>query len=164
MLNALRNGLLKKLFFLIIPLSIFGCMIDEAPAWVDSHIKNSTSHSIKLLPYRCGMVDNERIVVIKPDVDTVVDRMSQPGKSFQPTYINNLSFFDSILVTFDDSIKIPHIRCDSTYTGSHKVPFSSKRSLMNINNWTKTYTSETKYALNGYYMFTFVEQDYLDAR
>jgi len=128
-----------------------------------SFITNTTSHIIKLLPYKGTIKDSMHVKTIQPYSNTEVDNSSGRGKSLGFCYAITLQPYDSVLVTFDDTIKIPHIKWNLVYSG-HGILYSSNRSISNINNWVKTITKETRHYIEGYYTFTFVEQDYIDAK
>ncbi|MEO6612756.1 MAG: hypothetical protein ABIT05_11745 [Chitinophagaceae bacterium] len=148
------------LFLLVVSI---GC-VKEKVGHTSSFIKNSTSHKIILLPYNGTTLDNSTIKVINPNSTVEVYNDNVRGKTIEPGFGTLLQPYDSVVVSYDDTIKIPHIKFNILYNGSHKVLFTSNRSISNQNNWVKTITNETKYSLEGNFMYTFVEQDYLDAK
>lgn len=154
---------MKQILFFGFVLFLIGCEKEEV-GHTKSYIKNTTSHTIKLLPYNGASLDNSNIKIVAPNSTLEVYAANVRGKTIEPSFGTLLQPYDSVLVTYDDTIKIPHIKFNLTYNGPHKVLFNSNRSISNSNNWTKSITNETKYSLEGNFLYTFVEQDYLDAR
>ncbi|MEJ7625504.1 MAG: hypothetical protein WKF35_01470 [Ferruginibacter sp.] len=154
---------MKKLPFLIVVIFFFGCT-KEKVGHTKLYIKNTTTHTIKLLPFNGGALENNSIKIINPNSEIEVYDANVRGKTVEPCFGTLLQPYDSVLVTYDDLVKIPHIKFNLPYSGNHKVLFTSSRSISNQNNWVKAITNETKYSLEGNFMYTFVEQDYLDAK
>lgn len=153
---------MKNLIFFSFLLFIMSCKKEEV-GQTKSFIKNSTSHSIKLLPYNSGILDNTNIKTITPNSIIEVYSANVRGKTIEPCYGTLLQPYDSVVVIYDNLYKIPHIKFNSTFNGLKKVVFSSSRSISNASNWKKTITNETKYSIEGNFEFTFIEQDYIDA-
>jgi hypothetical protein len=126
--------------------------------------KNSTDHRIKIIPYIGNLVDNANIKTLLQQSETVVYEANVRGKTIDPSFGLLLQPYDSVVVSYDDTVKIPHIKFNLVYTGTHRILFSSSRSISNEANYTKTITDETKNSLTGYYLYEFKEQDYLDAK
>lgn len=151
-------------YLLLLLLIVFMGCIKEKVGHTKSFIKNSTSYKIILLPYNGAAIDNSNIKVINPNSSVEVYNANVRGKTIEPSFGTLLQPYDSVVVSYDDTIKIPHIKFNLVYIGSHKVLFNSNRSISNQSNWTKAITNETKYSLQGEYTYTFVQQDYLDAK
>jgi hypothetical protein len=154
---------MKSLIFISFCLFLLSCQ-KEKVGNTNSVIRNSTNFVIKLLPYKNGILDNSNLKELPPNTDLVVYTANVRGKTLEPCFGTLLQPYDSILVTFNDSIKIPHIKFNLPYSGTHKILFNSNRSISNQNNWTQNIESEDKYSIRGRFTFTFVYQDYLDAR
>jgi hypothetical protein len=125
---------------------------------------NSTNHSIKLLPYNGGLLLAGDVKTIPPLSTTEAYSASVRGKTIDPCFGTLLQPYDSVLVTYDDAVKIPHIKFNLSYTGTHRVLFTSNRSISNPGNYIREITNETKFSIEGRFTYTFTEQDYLEAR
>ena len=154
---------MKKLISFCL-LGIFISCKKEEVGHTSSFIKNTTSHKIMLLPFNGAILDNASIKVINPNTTLEVYNKSVRGKTIEPSFGTLLQPYDSVVVSYDDTIKIPHIKFNTVYSGNHKVLFTTSRSISNQNNWTKLITKETRYSLEGNFTYTFIEQDYLDAK
>lgn len=127
-------------------------------------IINTTNHRIRILPFNGSNLDNIRIKLIEPLATVEVYSASVKGKTIDPCYGTLLQPFDSVVVTYDDTIRIPYIKFNLVYSGTHRILFSSNRSISNAANYIKAITRETKTSLEGNFTYTFTEQDYLDAK
>lgn len=154
---------MKNIFIFSFILLLNGC-IKENVGHTTSFINNTTAHTIKLLPYYGATLDNANIKIINPNSTLQVYASNVRGKTIEPCFGTLLAPYDSVLVTFDDIVKIPHIKFNLTYTGNHKVLFNTNRSISNANNWARLITNETKNSLEGNFTYVFSEQDYLDAK
>lgn len=126
--------------------------------------KNSTGHKIKITPFIGSTIDISNVKVLSPQSETTVYEINVKGKTIDPSFGLLLQPYDSVVISYDDTIKIPHIKFNLSYTGSHRILFSSSRSISNEANYKKEITNETKYSLTGYFLYEFLEQDYLDAK
>lgn len=154
---------MKNIFIFSFLLFLNGC-IKEPVGHTTSFINNTTTHTIKLLPYNGTTLDNANIKIVNPNSTLRVFDFNVRGKTIEPCFGTLLQPYDSVLVTYDGLVKIPHVKFNLTYTGNHKILFNTNRSISNANNWTRTITNETKYSLEGNFTYVFVEQDYLDAK
>ena len=154
---------MKNIFILSFILFLNGC-IKEKVGHTKSFITNTTTHTIKIYPYYGATLDNSNIKIVNPNSTVEVYKLNPRGKTIDPCFGTLLQPYDSVLITYDDVVKIPHIKFNLTYTGNHKILFSNNRSISNADHWTKLITNETKYSLEGNFTYVFVEQDYLDAK
>ena len=152
----------RFIFFLLV-LWMTNCT-KEKIGHTKTFIKNTTAYTIKLLPYSGATLDVSNIKTIPPASTVEVYSANVRGKTIDPCFGTLLQPYDSVLVTYNDSVKIPHIKFNLSYPGDHKILFQNGRSISNPNNYVKEIISETKYSLSGQFTYTFVEQDYLDAR
>jgi hypothetical protein len=154
---------MKNIFIISLILFLNGC-IKERIGYTKSFIANATAHTIRLLPYYGATSDNSNIIIVNPNSTAEVYKRNISGKTIDPCFGTLLQQYDSVLITYDDVVKIPHIKFNLVYTGNHKILFSNSRSISNADHWAKLITNETKYSLEGNFTYTFVEQDYLDAK
>ena len=86
------------------------------------------------------------------------------GKGRGYSYASYLSFNDSTLVIYDDSIQIVHYSYKESKNQLLGILYDSSRSLYNENNYIRKIKQEEKHYISNEYTFTFTEQDYLDAK
>jgi hypothetical protein len=73
-------------------------------------IKNSTAYTIKLLPYNGATLDVNNVKIIPAAATVEVYSANVRGKTIDPCFGTLLQPYDSVLVTYNDSVKIPHIK------------------------------------------------------
>lgn len=154
---------MKFLFFLFFSLVFFSCQKEEM-SHTKTIYKNTTVHKIRVVPFSGGIVDNQSIKLVSALSETLVYEANVRGKTLSPSLGTLFQPYDSVVVYYDDTVRIAHIKFNLPYSGSHKVLFTSNRSISNENNYEKFITNEKKCSLTGYFQYTFTEQDYLDAK
>jgi hypothetical protein len=130
-----------------------------------SFIENKTNHNISINPYLAGNISTSLVFEIGPHEKKLIDYISYGGAIGNGfSYGSTITFQDSILVIFDHKDTILHYK--PTLIGSAKrfYPFSSPRNLYNEANYIKTAIEKTSYSSKHYFLYTFTEQDYLDAK
>jgi hypothetical protein len=152
-----------KISFYACCILLFACS-KEKTGHTKTIYKNSTSHKIKIIPYIGSSIDNSNVKTLLQQSETTVYEANVRGKTIDPSFGLLLQPYDSVVVSFDDTVSIPHIKFNLPYTGTHRILFSSPRSISNEANYLKVITNETKHSLTGYYIYEFIEQDYLDAK
>lgn len=162
MSRVLLHQFIRNILYLMVVI-LPGCIKEEV-GHTQTFIKNITNHTIKLLPFSGGAIDGGMTRVIPALSNIEVFSANVRGKTLDPSFGTLLNPYDSVLVVYDDTVKIPHIKFNLVYTGTHRVLHSSNRSISNEANYDKQITKETKYSLRGSFTFTFIEQDYLDAK
>ncbi len=154
---------MKNTFAYVFCVLFFGCS-KEKIGHTETFINNTTAHTIKIMPFNGSTLDLNNLKVIPASTTIEIYSANVRGKTIDPCFGVLLQPYDSILIVYDDSIKIPHIKFNQTYSGNHKILFESNRSISNIKNYQKEITDESKNTIRGKFTYTFVEQDYLDAR
>ncbi len=124
-----------KKYILVLPfLLVFSCKKEEI-GHTKSYLINSTSHNIKILPYLGASLDNSASKTIPPNSTIEVYAADVRGKTLDPSFGTLLQPYDSVVVSYDDVVKISHIKFNLAYSGTHRVLFSSNRSISNQNNY-----------------------------
>jgi hypothetical protein len=142
----------------------FTSCIKESVTLSYSTFYNSTSHQIKVLGYYNGNTLQESSFDLNPNEMKSFLILNNRGIG------NGLSFgeyyqpLDSIVVIFDSVYNISHYKPNLTGTNSKFYPFTSDRNIFNGTNYTRTITKDRKYRREWDFKYTFVEQDYSDAR
>lgn len=154
---------MKQLLYLL-TLVFFSSCVKDYKSTTATFIKNTTSHKIEIIPYTNGVVNNEYYKLIEAYQDLEVYSGNVYGKTLEPDFGTLLQPNDSIVIKFDDSVKITHLKFNSTIQTGHYILYDSNRSISNPSNYVKTIEKETKHYLRGNFRYTFTEQDYLDAK
>ncbi len=154
---------MKILFSTLFLISLIACEKEEV-GHTKSIFVNRTNHTIKLSPYSGNMLEANMLVNLQPYDSLIVFSDNVRGKTLDPSFGTLLQPYDSIVVEYDNLARIPHIKFNATYNGTHFIPFTSNRSISNSNNWEKVIENETSHSITGYYKYIFTEQDYLEAQ
>jgi len=152
-----------KYFFYSFLFLLVACT-KEKSGHTSTFIKNTTTHTIKLLPYKGASIDMSYAKTIPATSIIEVYSANVWGKTIDPCFGTLLQPYDSVVVKFDDTVMIPHIKFNLVYNGTHYIPFQSNRSISNANSYLKEIIEEAKRSITGKFTYTFTEQDYLDAR
>ncbi|MDI9318956.1 MAG: hypothetical protein QM530_00640 [Phycisphaerales bacterium] len=153
-----------KIILTVIVFFFFLSCIKDYKSNTRSYLKNESKHSIRIYPYTMGSVDSFGIFLIKPLGNLQVFESNVHGKTLSPDYGTLLKPYDSIVILFDDSIKVIHLKFNSTITCDECIKFENNRNISNSENYVKTIVEENKKFLKGYFTYTFTEQDYLNAK
>ena len=154
---------MKRLRLIILFFCAISCT-KEKLGHTETFIENKTSHLIRLLPYYGAILDLNYSKTIPPLSKIQAYTANVRGKTIDPCFGTLLQPYDSVLVTYDDTVKISHIKFNSSYNGTHVVNFRNNRSISNASSYTKEITNETNYSLEGKFTYIFTEQDYLNAK
>ncbi len=131
------------------------------------YFNNSTSHVIKFLPYKNGLVITDSIKVFAPNTVTLFEstNISMRGGASQPTFTGRYMLStDSVIVTFDGIRKEKHRVISASSVAAFIFLPSKERSIFKSSDAYKLKIIEqTKYDVVSEYTYTFTEQDYLDA-
>ena len=157
---------MKKIIIilLIIP-SWISCTKDYGTT-ISSSIKNSTNHQIKITFYYSGITYPDKILLlnagdsIKFGFGFMYGIVDHGG--FSSDYFGSAN--DSIIVTFDNLYSITHYANTPVSMSPKHYLYSSLRNLGNYLSWEYWYHDNSKYARQAFYLYRFVEQDYLDAK
>lgn len=150
--------------FLIIGVLITDSCIKESSAYAQTFFYNTTEHSVNVIPYQNGQVVNDQIITVKPKERKVVQELFLKGKSLGVPFGERLRVYDSVLVIFDNVAVSKHLKFGDTSDCSNCILEVSNRHIANSVNYVKTITESSKRSISGYFTYTFVEQDYLDAK
>ena len=110
--------------------------------------------------YKGGVLDTESQAVL-PSGDR-----KQVSSDELFTYAGLLSIkdFDSLLVEFDNMKRSVHYGFNKIGDNPNAILFDNQRNLFNENNYTKETLVDKKYKYENEYTYTFIEQDYLNAK
>lgn len=155
---------MKHTFILtLILLSITSCIKEES-TYSSTYLVNNTMHSIQLLPYFKGVISYDEAISIQPKSNILALSKSSRGKAQGLSYATYMVPYDSIYIVFDDSINAVHYRQNEQGKSVSAIKYDNKRNIYNRDNYEYKIISEEKYKIHTEYTFTFIEQDYLDAK
>lgn len=140
-----------------------GCTKDYK-SHTETYLDNSTSYSIEIQPFQSGAIDMDQLVTINPHERLKVYEDNVWGKTLGPCWATLLQPYDSVMVVFNDERRSKHLRFSYTGSCDYCIGFERNRNITNKKNYQQVVTKEHKRYLNGYFNYTFTEQDYLDAR
>ena len=151
-----------SLLILIIYIFLSACRREESNNTV-SFIDNETLHTIKILEYSNGLLSQEILIASSMGKKMVLNNNAR-GKGRGYSYASYLSFNDSTLVVYDDSIQIVHYSYKESKNQLSGIQYDSSRSLYDENNYIRKITHEDKRSISNEYTYIFTEKDYLNAK
>lgn len=130
-------------------------------------LKNSTQHSIKILSYTSGVVLPKDTIKLVNGQELEIANGYDQGIGTSPGFYTQ--YFvgepkDSVLVVFDNTYSIVHYRQAPEFKSNKYYLQISNRNLMNLDSYSFTSTRITKRSQENVHIYTFTEQDYLDAK
>ncbi|NOT51978.1 MAG: hypothetical protein HOP10_11960 [Chitinophagaceae bacterium] len=155
---------MNKLPLLLLFILITGCTKEKITIY-NAYVKNTTAHQIKVVPYFSGVIDNSKILLLNAgdsiNIGNGFDRGIINHGGFNSVYISGS---DSNIVIFDNTYSITHYgQTPSSFSIKYYL-HTSPRNLRNYLNWYYTAEDPSKNRREAFYLFRFIEQDYLDAR
>lgn len=138
----------------------------EDATYYTATLKNSTNHQISIWPYKNGIVHPLDTIKLLPNTEFTIADGSSRGIDSSPGFKSN--YFggpsDSVIVFFDIQNRIAHYFDMPQNTATNFYPFSSTRNLGNPLSYSFQSVSESNHRQRNTHLYTFVEQDYLDAQ
>lgn len=150
-----------RAFIFVIMLS--SC-IKEENTFSDTYFKNSSSHVISVNPYSNGSVNNQFAFSLSINEEKEVYHNNTRGLGKGLSYGRINQPMDSFLVTFDNLYSIVHYKPPLIGTNTKRYLYSSKRNIYNDSSYTANLLKDEKYQRSWKFIYTFTEQDYLDAK
>ena len=137
----------------------------ETTKYSITYAENTTGHAISGRAYYKGNFNEYDSFELAPYEKKQIYRIggwgSKDGKGL--SYGEMAIINDSILVIFDHTDTIAHYKATLIGGAKHFYPFSSTRNLYNEANYIETLIEKSSNNTNHYFLYTFTEQDYLDA-
>ncbi|GAB4092949.1 hypothetical protein [Flaviaesturariibacter terrae] len=162
----------KSTFFAIAGLLLLAACVKDEYARGRSYLVNHSAHKILLTPYLRDSAYVQRRVTLNPGDSTLVFEGTETGKESLPTWPEQVRDFDSIQAMFidtssrlpHDTARIGHIRRGLQVPYTHRILYTEPRALSNLDNWLRVQIEETRYMRLSHFVYSFTEQDYLNAR
>lgn len=133
---------------------------------------NSTTHKIEVISYPKTINSRNNSFIIKAEqtlipfqfenyriFDTKLGVINLGFVSFNP----DGNYVDSLIVIYDDTIKIKH-NSRKEEKAITNITFWNSRNITNGQNYKIVKLCDTKHDFEAVYNFTFIEQDYLEAK
>ena len=155
-----------KLHFFIALTIILGSCSKEESTISYAYLINGSTHKVVIKPYFSGVVPPDKTIILlsgqTKEIATASFARGIGNMGFNSSYFGGLN--DSIIVTFDDLYSITHyFNPPATLSNKYYLP-SSLRNIANPKSYNLQSRDVSKYQRENKYYYTFIEQDYLDAR
>ena len=145
-------------------LLIAGCT-KESITLYKAYIKNETNHQIKVTPYFGGSVYNDKIIILNAGDSVIIadgyDRGIVNHGGFTPKYFAGC---DSLSVIFDNLYPVSHYVITPVSLYPRHYLYASLRNVANYLGWDYNANDISQHKREAFYLYRFVEQDYLDAK
>ncbi len=150
---------------LIIFSFILSSCIKEKQTMSYLKLTNSTGHSIQMVPYKNGTVFTSNVKALSPNSTIELEHNFTRGINEEPVIFNTyVTEVDSIQVIWDSKDTITHLHLASDLSSTNHYPISSNRNLFKQGSYKTDITGDTKHSRTWEVVYTFTEQDYLDAK
>lgn len=118
------------MFFFL--LGVAGCLAEPYTRY-RATLYNPTSHSIKVLFYKNGIVNSTDTIVLEPNANFQIASGTRRGKStgrgFSSRYAGSPN--DSVIVKFDNTYTMSHYANTPTSLAQHHYLFDYQRNILN---------------------------------
>ena len=155
---------MKYLFYCTIIFLCCSCTKDYNSQYT-AVIINNTTHSIKILFFKNGVVSSDDTVRISQNQQFEIASGTQRGNIKAPGFTSK--YFggnnDSVIVLFDNLYKISHYVNAPIQKAPKHYLYSSPRNIQNVLSYRFVTTSTSKNSIQNDHYYDFKEQDYLDA-
>ena len=155
-----------KLFSAIAVLILLcGCTKEESTISY-AYLKNGSTHKVVIRPHFSGIVPPDKIITLfageTKEIATASFARGIGNQGFSSSYFGAPN--DSLVVIFDDLYSITHyFNTPATLSPKHYLA-TSLRNIANPKSYDLQSRDITKYQRENKYTYTFIEQDYLDAK
>ena len=128
-----------------------------------TYLVNNTSVEINIGQYSQSQKSGE-VYILKPKHNISVVGNGGRGKSAGYSLATEISFYDSVVVVFNNADSAVHYRYNTTGNNPKAIKSSDQRSLYNRDAYSKRIVNEDKHTQSTEYTYTFTEKDYLNAQ
>ena len=156
-ISKMNNGL-NVLFFAIYLLTTASCGGGTYQA--NTYFENRTGHRIKVEPYWNKVLITDGVKTLVINENQLVNGEFGRGTAMGATYGDIAG--DSIVVTFDDTLKVSHVGKNKA-ASPKSYAYTHSRNLLNRENYAYTVSESSKKARDNEYRYIFTPEDYQDA-
>jgi len=151
-----------KIFLSTLILFCISCIESSTDSF--TFIQNNSNHKINIYAYKNGAITLDKSFTIAPNERIQIDHTSNGGTGGSGiSYSIFIWGQDSILVTFDNLNTIVHYKETLIGNSTKFYSYNSPRNLYNEANYIKTTVAKTSHSVTYNFLYTFTEQDYIDA-
>lgn len=155
---------MKAYYHLAIGLIMLASCSKEKNTISNTDFVNSTLHNINVKAYKNGIIQTDGSFILNANETKQVFNLNNRGIGSGLTFGGYYQPMDSFVVTFDNTYSISHYKPNLIGTNLKKYLYSSKRNIYNDSSYVPNLLKDSKYRREWDFKYTFVEQDYLDAR
>ncbi len=148
------------LLYISVILSISACEC-EGTFITYSKLENRSTVDISIKTYRNGVIYSKIILVGRNEV-AMLDQNS--GRTKAIVHSSYLGVLDSLIIEFNNTKKATHYGYSKTGNNSQAILSTNNRSLFNSVGYVQKTVKDTKCYLETDFVYTFTEQDYLNAK
>jgi hypothetical protein len=154
---------MKMFLGIFLLFGVAGCLAEPYTRY-RATLYNPTSHSVKILSYKNGIVNSTDTIVLEPNTNFQIAYGTELGKNTRPGFSSGYfgSPKDSNVVIFDNTYTITHYANTPDSLASRYYLFTSLRNIANPNSYEFEIVDDRGDINDHKYYFT--EQDYLDAK
>ncbi|MEZ4907821.1 MAG: hypothetical protein R2771_09350 [Saprospiraceae bacterium] len=152
-------------YIIIILLLVFSSCIVESSTYSHTFFVNNTNHYIEVIGYNGDTIDQQSSFSLFHNEEKEVLTVSWGGirksdLSFGFFYGLN----DSFAVVFDTTYRISHYKENLIGDNPNRYLYDSHRNIFNDSSYVETLKVDEKHHREWEEKYTFIEQDYLDAK
>jgi len=152
-----------KILVALLVLFLAACNKEEN-TFTDTYFTNATQHTIKVTVFMGAATVQSMSFGLGPNEKKKVyyNNTRGLGRGVSYGYIN--SPMDSIVVAFDTTHTITHYKANLIGSNPKHYLYESDRNIYNDKSYAMTVTKSTDTQKSVEFLYTFTEQDYLDAQ
>lgn len=156
----------KKVLLMLV--SILTACKKETSYSTNNFICNNSNHSVNITYYKDGMIIRNRTIDSIADAScNLIYKSNGFGKGNASNYLNSTINLDSALVSFDNNTLAVHYGFNTIGSNTKAIVFGNPRNIFggsSTGGWESRIVSETKHHIETELKYTFIEQDYLNAK
>jgi len=155
-----------KNFIVIIVLLILVSCRKESSYSTTNFICNEANHLVKIIYYKDGLVKSD-LTIGSIGSCNLVYTSNGFGKGNASNYLNSTIDMDSAIVIFDNNIKAIHYSYNKIGSNPKAIIFGNSRNIFggsSSGGWVNRIVSETKHHIETELKYTFIEQDFVEAK
>jgi hypothetical protein len=126
-----------------------------------SKLENLSTVNLSITTYKNGVIDSKVILVEKSKVAEIGQSSGRTKAIVFSTYIG---IADSLIVEFNNNKKTTHYGYNKIGNNVNAILNTSNRNLFNSANYVQKTIKDDKCHLETEFIYTFTEQDYLNAK
>ena len=126
----------------------------------ETYFENRSGHKVRVQPYNGGGIYESKVRILA--VDEIQQVWGEKGRGPSIGSVYGELANDSIVVTFDDPLKVTHLGAMKGLL-INTYPYEHPRNLLNRKNYTTTKLETSGKFVESEYRYIFTPEDYQDA-